>query len=231
MTLQAGHGSRRCAGTISVLALSLLSSNPSLALAQIPTSPASPKDVLEAYRKMDREGGRLTTSGWYRASKFFVKPGRAPQHYVLEVMGGEAVGDGFPRPKGASNRVRIDMSVDARGQIDSSGRFTSTLDPSLIDASGHLLTQPSHPRLSGPLPLAEIYDLVLTDNYWEFGANGEGPKEVKGPPEWRIETFAFEPRVTIEAAIRYLTKLRDESSSEVIRKNADKSIATLHHLR
>jgi hypothetical protein len=231
MKLQVGYGGKNGAGTIGVLALSLFSFSPTLISAETSTTPSSPSEVLEAYRKMDGEGGRLTASGWYRASKFFVKPGRAPQHYVLQVIGGEAVGDGFPWPKGTSNRVRIHVSVDARGQIDSSGRFTPVLDPSLIDPSGRPLTQLAHPSLSGPLPIIQIYDLVLTDTYWEFGPSREGAREVKGPLEWRIETFEFEPRVTIDVAIRYLTKLRDESSSEVIKRNADKSIATLRGLQ
>jgi hypothetical protein len=53
---------------------------------------------------------------------------------------------------------------------------------------------------------------------------------VKGPPEWRIETFEIEPWVTIEAAIRYLTRLRDESSSGITKRNADESIATFRRL-
>lgn len=197
--------------------------------AQTSTLPKSPREVLEAYLRIEEQGGRLTASGWDKAAKFFVKPGRAPQHHVLEVIGGERIDDGFPLLNGTT-RVRIDVSVDARGQIDSSGRFTSVLDPSLIDPSGLPLTGLIHPRLRGPLPIAEIFYLVLTDTSWELRPNGGGPREVKGSPEWRLETFAFEPSVTIETAIRYLTKLRDESSSEVIRGNADKSITTLRHL-
>jgi hypothetical protein len=178
---------------------------------------------------MDEQGGRLTASGRDKAAKFFVKPGREPQHHVLEVIGGERIDDGFPLLKGTT-RVRIDVSVDARGQIDSDGRFTSVLDPSLIDPSGRPLTRPIHARLRGPLPIAEIFYLVLTDTYWQFGPNRGGLREVKGSPEWRIETFQFEPSVTIDTAIRYLTKLRDDSGSEVIRSNADQSITILRRL-
>lgn len=222
------HYKHSTATLIGVL-LGLFSANPTPTSAQTPTLPESPREVLEAYRKIDGGGGRLTASGWDNAAKFFIKPGRAPRHYVLMVIGGERIEKGSPLPKGAT-RVRTDVYVDARGQIDSSGRFTSVLDPSLIDPSGRPLTEPAHPRLRGPLPIAQVYYLVLTDTFWQFGPNGEGPNVVKGPPEWRIETFAFEPIVTIETALRYLTKLRDESSSEVIRMNADKSITTLRHL-
>jgi hypothetical protein len=217
-----------CPRTIAVLALSLFIIDLAPMPAQTSAPPRPPRDVLEAYRKMDEQGGRLTAAGWYRASKFFVKPSRTPRRYVLEVIAGERIWD-RPSPQG-SNRVRIDADCDALGQIDSSGRFTSVLDPVLIDPTGRPVTRPIHARLYGPVPIAQIYYLVRTDTHWEFGPNREGLKEVKGPPEWRIETFEFEPVVTIETAIRYLTKLRDESSSEVIKRNADKSIATLRHL-
>jgi hypothetical protein len=61
------------------------------------------------------------------------------------------------------------------------------------------------------------YILILTDTYWEFGPKGEGPREVKGPPEWRLENFEHECWVVKDVATRYLTKLRDESSSKAIK--------------
>jgi hypothetical protein len=78
---------------------------------------------------------------------------------------------------------------------------------------------------------SRVYDLVLTDTHWELERPGESLKEMKGTPQWRIETFEIQPWVTIEAAIRYLTRLRDESSSPTIRRNAEKSIAALRGLR
>ena len=90
--------------------------------------------------------------------------------------------------------------------------------------------QPVTPQATGSVATERVYDLVLTDTHREFGPRGEGHREVKGLPEWRIETFEFQPWVTIKVAIRYLEQLRDESSSEIIKKNADKSIATLRRL-
>src|ERR1700722_17702509 len=201
-SVQVTRGSWVGAGTIGALVLSLFSFNLTLISAQTTTIPKSPLEVLKAYRKMDGEGGRLTASGWHMASKFFVKPARAPRHYVLEVIGGEAVDGGFPWPDGAANRFRIHVSVDARGHIDSSGRFTSVLDQILIDPSGTLLTQPAHPRLRGQLPLVQIYDLALTDAYWELGPNREDPIDLQGPPAWLVESSAFEAKATIELALR-----------------------------
>lgn len=171
----------------------------------------SVKAVLQRYRKMDADGERLTPRGWYKASAFFIKPSPPPQHYVVTVMPGEIVG----KPLVTGNRAEVWVEYYAEGRIDSSARFERTLAPTL----------------KGPIPSRQQYYLLLTDSHWEFGRNGEATKEVKGPPEWRIETFESEPRIMIETAIRYLTQLRNKSSDPVIRKNAARSIAALRRLR
>ena len=213
-----------------IVVLGFLSAIPAQMSAQGSSAPQSPKEVLQAYRKMDSEGQRLTTNGWYRACKFFVRPGRPPQRYVVAVTDGERVTDPDPWFKGGNNRVEISVVCSALGQIDSSGRFTSVVAPNLIDPSGRPLRQPVTSQINGPAPTVRVYDLVLADTHWELEPGREGLREMKGPPEWRIEAFELEPWVTIETAIRYLTKLRDESSSDSIRSNAEKSIAILRRL-
>ena len=51
------------------------------------------------------------------------------------------------------------------------------------------------------------------------------------PAEWRIAGEIWTPHVTIAVAIRYLTKLRNETSNAVIKANAQKSIAALSRVR
>lgn len=208
-----------------VLAMSLFCVGEISARAQGDTLPASPNEVLKAYRQMDAKGERLTASGWYRASKFFVKPARPPQHKVLAVMDDEMV-DATVLTKG--NRAEIQVLCSAVGQVDSLGRFTFVVLPNLIDSSGRPVILPATEAMRGPnAPLTRVYDLVRTDTQWEFGPKGDGPHMVKGTPKWRIETFEFEPWVTIEVAIRYLGELRERSTSEVVRNNAEKSIVIL----
>jgi hypothetical protein len=208
--------------------LSLFAVNLALVRAQSSSPPKSSVQVLEEFRKLDRDGGRLTESGWYAAARFFVKPGRPrpPQPYVLEVIANEMV-DNAPNPwvKLGDNRVEVGSNLDALGQIDSLGRFTSVIQTSLLVPFGPPVAQ------RGPVQFVVMWRLVLTDTYWEFGPNREGPREVKGPLEWRIEECPFEPRVSIDAAIRYLTKLRDELAGAAVRANAEKSIADLGRLK
>ena len=216
--------------TIRGLVLSFGLINAAHAMAQAPSPPRTPKEVLQAYRLIDAEGGRLSTSGWYKSSEFFVKPSQAPRQYVLEVIRDEKMWDS-PISAGEENKVRIDVDCSALGQIDSLGRFTSMVGPSLIDSLGRPVSRPKPPFLNGPAPMAVIYYLVLTDSYWGFGPDRHGLRQVKGPLEWRIESFQYEPMVRIDAAIRYLTEVGDQSHSEVTKKNAQKSIAALRLLR
>ena len=81
----------------------------------------------------------------------------------------------------------------------------------------------------GPIRWLQQYVLILSETHWEF--DPAGLKEVRGAPEWRIETFAFQPYVTIDTAIRYLAKLRDEPGNGIVRANASKSIAALRGIK
>jgi hypothetical protein len=207
-----------------LLTLSILLVGRTIAPGQGLNPSMSPKKVLEAYRQMDSEGQRLSKGGWYDAAKFFVHPDRPPDDMTLAVMEGERVDDASI----SGNRARVQVPCSAVGQIDSYGRFTSVVAPYLRDKS--LAKQFTSPVVRGPAVFFRMYDLVLTDLHWEFGPGEKEIREVKGPPAWRIETFESEPWVTSEVAIRYLKKLRDESNSDTIKTNADKSIAILRHL-
>jgi len=175
-----------------------------------PAGGKSPKEVLELYRKVDSAGGRLTPSGWREAADFFVRPSLPPQDMAMTVMTGERV----TGVKVTDNRAELWILFSGEGRIDSRGRFTRTIAPGL----------------NGPAAIEQQYFLILTETHWELGASREAPRQVKGPLEWRIETFESEPRITVEAAIHYLRELRDSATDPQVKRNADHSIATLKHL-
>ena len=208
---------------IGILTLSLFISPASISAQSAP----SPNEVLQPFLKMDAKGERLTASGWSGAAKFFVKPARRPQHYVVGVMFGEEIYD--TRIKG--HKAEVSVRRSALGQLDSAGRFTSVIVPELVDPPGSPSRQPEVPQIRGGSGIDIIYLFILTDTHWEFDPRGKELREVKGPPEWRLEYFEFEPWVTKDVAIRYLTKLREESSSQVVKGNADKSLAILRRAK
>jgi hypothetical protein len=106
----------------------------------------------------------------------------------------------------------------------------------------------------GPLgPTPEGGKIAVGREYIHFGhidlpqvrfSNGEFPPgtmireqgsyvvKVPGPggaAEWRIEGPVPEPKITVDAAIRYVTELRANAKDPVIRKNADRTLAALKH--
>jgi len=188
--------------------------------------PASPAEVVRAYRKADGAGERLTTRGWYEASKFFVKADRPPSSRAVAVIDGERVDEHVFID---GNRAEVQVPCSIVGQLDALGRFTFVVHPLLLDAQGHLSKRDDE-QLEGPEPLVIVYQLVLTGRHREFGPAGEGPQEVEGPVQWRIEHFQYEPWVRIDAAMRYLTRLQNGASDEVVRRNAAKSITVLRRL-
>ncbi len=188
-------------------------------------------EVVQAFRKMDSAGGRLTDSGWYKASPFFVKPSKLlgqPTIMVIAQKEGIYQNTYF---KDGPNKQQIDVDCGALGQIDAAGRFTFVISPSLIDPEGLPFNKLEPPFMHGPFRFIDHYVMVLTDTQWEFDPNEKKLKEIKGSPEWRIETFRFQPWVTMDVAIRYLTKLRDETSSATIKRNASQSIATIRNIK
>jgi hypothetical protein len=52
-----------------------------------------------------------------------------------------------------------------------------------------------------------------------------------GTEDWRIEGPVPEPHLTVDAAIRYVTKIRTDTKDATIRKNADETLATLKRFR
>lgn len=212
-----------------VLIASLFSCQLTSSVAQTSVVSKTPLEVVKAFRKMDSAGERLTSSGWYKASQFFVKSARPTKQLFIYVIA-EHEGMYVNTWHKVLNQQRVDVDFGAVGQIDSSGRFTSVVAPSLIDVLGLPVKKLDPPFMYGPIRCFDQYIVVLTDTHWEFGPNGEGPREAKGAPEWRIEHFPYQPRVTVNTAIRYLVKLRDESSNATIKRNAANSIATLRSL-
>jgi hypothetical protein len=160
--------------------------------------PRSPKEVVEAYRKMDANGGRLTTAGWKKGNTFFLNPGPPPHDRVLGVMTGEVVGEA----KVTGIRAEVWTDFDFLGKVYPTGRFSRSLGGS--------------PPVKAPLPSGSKYSLILVDQH-------SGPSS----QAWKIEDFSFNSLVTIDAAIRYLERLRDETRRDDIKRNAERSIAQL----
>lgn len=164
----------------------------------------SPKKVVESFWKFETEGGRLTPEGWSKASSFFVRPVSPPSKKKISVIYKDStISD--PIIKGSTAHITVEILP--QGQIDSTLRFT-----------------PSESYKAGL-----VYNLLLTDKHWELGSDGT-PKEMTGPPEWRIEDTASTLWLSIDAAIHYVTDVRDKTTDPSIKKNADQTLTKLKKL-
>ncbi len=84
-------------------------------------------------------------------------------------------------------------------------------------------------RMKGPLmQVRGIYKLLLTDTFWKLQVDGINLQREKGALHWRIEDVqANDLHLSVDAAIRYLTDLQDESADPTVKRNAEKTIVAL----
>ncbi len=180
--------SRILSATVTTLVVCLVFCTP--ASSQSTAAPLqSPKQVVEAYRRMDANGERLTTTGWKKGNTFFLNPGPRPHDRVLGVMTGEFVGEA----KVTGARAEVWTEFDFLGKVYPTGQFSQSLGGS--------------PPANGPLPSRSRYGLLLVDQHSDSGSQA-----------WKIEDFSSNSLVTIDAAICYLERLRHETSRDDIKR-------------
>ena len=74
-----------------------------------------------------------------------------------------------------------------------------------------------------------IFRLLFTDEHWETAADGKEAL-VRSSVKWRIEGALAARAASREAAIRYLTEMRDKTVKPAMKSNADRTIAILKRL-
>lgn len=80
-----------------------------------------------------------------------------------------------------------------------------------------------------PLPRLKVragFNVILVDNDSQTGTPGNRSGDSKAA-SWRTGGSPPEPHLTIDAAILYITKMRDDSSEGKTKKNADRTLAWL----
>lgn len=172
----------------------------------VPTE--SPKQVIEAFWKIETAGGRLTDEGWRAADHFFVKPIEPPHARVIYVIDSDyAVWD--PTVRDSTAEVTIGV-----------GGLIWKIDP-------RMHTTVFLNQVKG----AVVYKLVLVSKHWEFAPDHRTLAEVSTAPQWRIQEADGAVWLTVDTAIRYLNQKRDNSTDPLIKKNAEQSLAMLrrHH--
>jgi hypothetical protein len=162
----------------------------------------SPVEILSQFAAMETDGAGLTREGMRLFDAFFVRPISWAQDR-LHVAKDYTVKDA------PSSRSKADLYVEyvALGELDSSLRFTS------VDPAANIVR--------------EKFQLLFNNKY-SVPAHGNMPaRQLIGPSRWQIEYPPPERWVTLNAAIRYLEKMRDAATDSVMKRNAEESLAVL----
>ncbi len=166
--------------------------------------------MVEEFWKLETDGGRLTPEGWNKANAFFVRSTTPPTKRIILVIDKDfSVWD--PVVKG--NTADVIVGVHGICEINSELR-SSRWPPAATGKDG------------------AFWKLVLTNKHWELGTDGNAAREVTGSAEWRIDSAGSggtgnEIWLTVGAAIRYVTQMRDKTTNPVVKQNADRTLSIL----
>jgi len=169
----------------------------------------SPREVLQRFCELDLDGAQLDAKGWREVANFFMRPAFEPPSKIVVASSKYGVSEA------KINELRAKLYVQALewGEIDESLEF--------IPATEH----PIH-----PIPVRSLYTLYFTDTHWERQSDGTSTKRTSSHPEWRIEGSPAVRTISVETAIRYVTRLSEESTNAKLRQNAKRSVARLQGL-
>jgi hypothetical protein len=169
-------------------------------------SEETPAAILSQFAALETDGRGLTPDGIKQLESFLVAPPswqRDKVHVAKDFVVSDAA---FLGSKGT-----LYVEYIALGDLDSSLRLTT--------------------RVPSGIKVREDYTLVLSNLYSLPGVGGKAPQEVIGPSRWRIEASTAEQWISLDAAIRCVTQMREAATDPVLKANADKTLAILARYR
>jgi hypothetical protein len=163
-----------------------------------------PRDVLQKFCELDAQGKQMTPSGWEEIAALFTQPKSARRDRIVVVR--DFV---VSRPALTIDRAEFYVEYIYLGQ----------LDPSLLLFS----RGPGQP--SSPVKVRDGFYLVRTQKGSTAGQSGAAPE--RATATWLIQGAPPDPHLTPDAAIRYVTELRNKATDELAKKNASKTLIIL----
>jgi hypothetical protein len=189
-----------------IVALKRLS--PGMSGQRLGQSNATPTAIVAQFCDLDAAGKRLTSDGRREMSRLLI-PGKSegtPQKG--DIVRSQVVGNAFIEDE---TTAVIPVEYFYLGELD-------------------LVSGVLHPSPVSDLRVRAEFRLVRTNGLGKPVAR-LGAEAATGPPgAWKIETHTNEPHISVETALRYITSLRDNTTSGLIRGNADKTLLTLERL-
>jgi|HubBroStandDraft_6_1064221.scaffolds.fasta_scaffold83831_1 hypothetical protein len=190
--------------------------------AQVPTDPQisskqvnqkSPSEV--AHRFLRLESGLLPDQ-WSQLSDFFARVPR-PQWDKVHIV--DVVHIGIDT---RGNSSHVSLSTNSLGDLDSSLRLSD------------------YPPMRLPLGVSST-SACYGDDHFGFNLLLSGKQRVitqsgaadqfERPLAWRIGDASFEPLITLDTAIRYVSGMREKAKDPAMKKNATRSLRILGYYK
>jgi len=175
------------------------------AIAESPKKELKPTErLIKQYQKLVADGALLNPEGWRRASKLFVRSDPYPANGEIQLIStGGLVGEDWEK----ADRAQVGTKWnDAFGTIDSALRFKAAYE-------------------GGSIGMIETFNLVRQSG----GVENDLKAGAVPATGWKIEETLKSRSATIPAAIKYLERMRDQSTDSIIRRNAERTIRILRH--
>jgi hypothetical protein len=151
---------------------------------------------------------------WNQLADFFIqspKPQWSKVH-IVDVLGVGIAGKG--------NSSHVTISTNSLGELDSSLRLSD------------------YPLMRLPLGVPST-NACYGDDYFEFSLSLSGNKSVitqsgatrqsDRPLAWRIEDTSFEPLITLNTAVRYVSQTIAKATDPAMKVNAARTLRILEH--
>ncbi len=181
----------------------VLASITSVAMAQAaPTAaPKLPKEVVEAYCKLDFDGALTSSEGWPTISPLFVWPD-APGWDTFTVVRSYKVGEA----RKLGNAATVPVIYDVAGTLDSTPRF----------------------RPARVKTVTVVFHLVYSNKHYVMDADGNPDhEEASGAPVWKIDKPQNQPHVSYEKATAMADDWLKDASDNVTKTNAQLAVQAL----
>jgi hypothetical protein len=161
-----------------------------------------PETVLAQFIAIEADGIAITREGSRVLDPLFGHPMEWRQDKIH-------VARGYVVKEAKFSGSKADLYVDyaALGDLDSSLRFTSVAQAGSV--------------------VREDFKMIYDNKYSLPTGGNVTPKEFVGPSRWQIEDAHPEQWLTVNAAIRYVTKTRNATPDPAVKANAEETLATL----
>ncbi|HEY6253463.1 MAG TPA: hypothetical protein VI685_26190 [Candidatus Angelobacter sp.] len=154
--------------------------------------------VAQSFVKLETTGARLTTEGWEKTEELFKNPTGKPFKLAVIVIASRY---GFSKLHANSDQAQFYFGYEELGQLDEVLRFRQI-------------------RTSAEVRKFRQVNVVFVDKQQRVGTSGVSPRPA-APAEWKIDgSQPLETLVTPQAAIQYVTRMRDQTKDSAIKHNA-----------